>query len=615
MERRNLQRLFRLTLGIVLVAIPVIVSVISHGFSLPAEVVEAAPASQSSAETIVTFTDATYVVSESDPEIDITVKIITTSITSDVTVEYLTSFGTATEGGDYVATSGVLTFTPADPANKSFKVTINSDTVDEPNESVGLILRNPSNATLGSISEATLTIVDDDASPTATATATTGAPPIFIDAYEPNNSLADAFATAASAAQLCDITLWPTGDEDYFKFWGRAGSAYEIFTTNLDAGLDTFLTVYDIQGNAIATNDDAQSGVRRSELTITANVDGFYYARIVNQDPSDPADRTYCFGVDEIQLPTATATGTAGPLAGDECEYNSTFETACLMGAGELKTGLSFVPSLGSQVDTDVFRMWMKPGLEYTCETLKLSSVNDTNIILYDANGNSFNPPIGNDDKEPGDLGSKVSYLSTYTGWLYIMVGPVSPPALSDASLYTYDLSCTVVAATATPTATPTFRFVSSSTASTPTPSPTPVIFPTFPPTPTPIDLSQFATAVPQAPPAIQFQPLATATPIASEAGGSSVSITLYYDDNENFTPELTEGIIDVAVALYDNATGQLLQFGHTNEAGVLNFGSVAVAGAVRIEVPFLNYSQIVVGTSSNILLRIAPQPLPASIP
>ncbi len=102
---------------------------------------------------------------------------------------------------------------------------------------------------------------------------------------------------------------------------------------------------------------------------------------------------------------------------------------------------------------------------------------------------------------------------------------------------------------------------------------------------------------------------------MAAEANGSSVSLTLYYDDNENFTPELSEGIVDVAVALYDNATGQLLQFGHTNEAGALNFGSVAVAGAVRIEVPFLNYSQIMMGTSSNILLRIAPRPLPSSIP
>ena len=93
------------------------------------------------------------------------------------------------------------------------------------------------------------------------------------------------------------------------------------------------------------------------------------------------------------------------------------------------------------------------------------------------------------------------------------------------------------------------------------------------------------------------------------------MQVTVYYDSNRNFTPELTEGIMDVAVELYDNATGELLAFGYTNEAGVVRFDAIASSGAVRVEVAYLNYSQVVTGVSANILLRVEPRPLPAAIP
>jgi len=375
------------------------------------------------------------------------------------------------------------------------------------------------------------------------------------------------------------------------------------------------LTVLNPSGAVIATNDDVAVGNRSSKVFITAPSDGFYFARIQHRDPSNRANKKYCFTVHEIPPLTPSPTKTPETPAGDSCEYNSTLATACLIGTGQTLS-LSFVPSFGSQQDTDVFKLWVKPNIYYTCETLNLSSVNDTNIILIDGNGNYFNPPIGNDDKEQGDLGSRVSYLSTYTGWLYIMVGPVNPPVLSEADQYTYDLTCQALAATPTPTPRPTLPPAPPGSGSGPaTATPTPIVFPTFPPSPTPIDFSFFATPVPQAPPVVNFQPLPTITPASGGRQTSSVSLTLYYDTNENFEPELNEGIADVAVALYDNSTGQLVQFGHTNEAGLLNFGSITVSGAVRIEVPFLNYSQIVIGTSSNIFLRIAPQPLPAGIP
>ncbi|MFN8494903.1 MAG: Calx-beta domain-containing protein [Caldilineaceae bacterium] len=81
-----------------------------------------------------------------------------------VTVNYATTTGTATAGSDYTATSGALTFRPGE-VSKSFTATLLDDSLDEADETVGLRLSNPSNATLGTPTNATLTIVDDDPSP------------------------------------------------------------------------------------------------------------------------------------------------------------------------------------------------------------------------------------------------------------------------------------------------------------------------------------------------------------------------------------------------------------------------------------------------------------------
>ncbi|MEJ2746780.1 MAG: PPC domain-containing protein [Anaerolineae bacterium] len=464
------------------------------------------------------------------------------------------------------------------------------------------------NATIGDPSLYTITIIDDDLPASGTAT------PVYTDAYEPNNTLQEAYTTS-SGTQLCAITLWPTGDLDYFRFVGKKGSYYIVSTNDLDPGVDTALKVYNPQGNQIASNDDYEVGSRRSQVTIAANSDGYYYARIENRDPSDPANKTYCFEVSETTPPTPTPSNTPPPLGTDDqlCEFNSTIDHACTIGLDKIYN-FNFVPVYGSLQDTDIFRIWMKPGIEYTCETtIPEGSLADTNMIFLDQNGNDFSPQLGNDDKEIGDLGSKLSYLSTYTGWLNIEVGPVNVPPFEEAEQYFYQLECTSTTATATPTATATSAFVGGGVPSVPTA--TPIVFPTFPPTPTPIDLSSFNTPPPPTPPVVQFQPLPTSTPPSGGAQTITINVTIYYDQNENFMPELTEGVVDTAVSLYENSTGELKMFGTTNEAGMIRFDSISVAGAVRVVVPFLNYTQIVTGESADILVRIAPQPLPVGIP
>ena len=80
-----------------------------------------------------------------------------------VTVEYGTIDGTAVGGADYVAQGATLTFAPG-VTSQTIVVPLAGDSLDEPNESVLVVLSSPTNATITS-PQATGTITDDDAAP------------------------------------------------------------------------------------------------------------------------------------------------------------------------------------------------------------------------------------------------------------------------------------------------------------------------------------------------------------------------------------------------------------------------------------------------------------------
>jgi len=90
---------------------------------------------------------------------------LSTSATSEVSVDYATSNGSAIAGSDYTATSGILTFA-AGETSKTFTVEVLSDTVYENNENFSVNLSNPSGALLGNNGSASAiaTITDDDVS-------------------------------------------------------------------------------------------------------------------------------------------------------------------------------------------------------------------------------------------------------------------------------------------------------------------------------------------------------------------------------------------------------------------------------------------------------------------
>ncbi|MCM2265665.1 MAG: S8 family serine peptidase, partial [Desulfuromonadales bacterium] len=81
--------------------------------------------------------------------------------TGTVSIQYATANGTATAGSDYTARSGTLSFAEG-VSTQNIVITITNDTLLETGEIFTVALANPVGATVGAISNATVTIVNND---------------------------------------------------------------------------------------------------------------------------------------------------------------------------------------------------------------------------------------------------------------------------------------------------------------------------------------------------------------------------------------------------------------------------------------------------------------------
>ena len=108
------------------------------------------------------FNQSTYLADENGVSVNITV-IRQNGIAGTVSVNFATTPITAIPGltNDYLPTNGVLVFQPGE-LSKTFSVRVVDDTIPDGNKTVQLILTNAVLATLGSQSNATLLIVDNE---------------------------------------------------------------------------------------------------------------------------------------------------------------------------------------------------------------------------------------------------------------------------------------------------------------------------------------------------------------------------------------------------------------------------------------------------------------------
>jgi len=130
------------------------------------------------------------------------------------------------------------------------------------------------------------------------------------DSYEPDDSYYAAMTIPTNGtpfSRLFDIAQ----DEDWFRLEAAAGKKYVIQTTNLAAGVDTVIEVYNLDGVTFLASDDNSGGGTASRLEWQAPMDGTYFVR-VSQTPGsvNGCNAAYKLSVSEA---TANVTKTVTP--------------------------------------------------------------------------------------------------------------------------------------------------------------------------------------------------------------------------------------------------------------------------------------------------------------
>ncbi len=476
--------------------------------------------------------------------------------------------------------------------------------------------------------------------PPATNTPIPGLSP---DSYEPNDDIAEAgvpTGTRSTASFIAvggsipNLSFTPftgrTSDTaDWFLVYGRAGSIYQINTSNLQPGVETVLAVFQPDGVTLApailgsTNPNNRyiPGQRGSQVIVQIPFDGAYWIRVVNLDSSPRIPgQTYTLSAIEIVQPTPTPSNTPppGPTAtpypggADQYEYNGWFDMATLIAPNVDYKGLNFVPWNPPTPDTqdnDFYRLPVKQGVYYSCFTFELSPGTDTNIIVYNQDQVAIG---GNDDVSPdntarGDFSSRFTWLSGYTGYAYILLGQVNPPRANEGQTRGYSLRCDIgLPATPTPTVDP---------RGTPTPAP-----PFQPPTPEPPEPTMTPYPTPRTAQNLPIRPIQP-TPIVAlpqptpQPRRVALNAQIYNDTNRNNAPDPGEGIANVSVRLSDEATGLPLGQATTDadgRAGLVIFNN----GPVRLAVPLFGYSTVIGEDTASVRIAVVSSPeLPKRLP
>jgi len=259
-----------------------------------------------------------------------------------VTGDYVTVNGTTTAGSDYVAGSGIVTFT-AGITTQTITVLVNGDVISEPNETFFVNLINPTNATIAD-AQGQGTITDDD-----------GLPSIAINdvtVTEGNTGTVNAnFTVTLSAASGQQVTVdyatangtAPAGS-DYVA--GSGTVTFSAGTTTpqtitvvvngdlLDEPNETFFvnlsnaanaTIADNQGQGTITDDDGMPSIAINDVTVTEGNTGTVNANFTVTLSAGSGQQV------TVDYATTNGTATAGS------DYVAGSGTAILLPAQQLR--------------------------------------------------------------------------------------------------------------------------------------------------------------------------------------------------------------------------------------------------------------------------------------
>jgi len=432
------------------------------------------------------------------------------------------------------------------------------------------------------------------------------------------------FSTAASIANYTGQTLVEGIKDQIVATWidyyrldnAEVNYRYTVqakpdWTTNYNLGM----IVYDRNLVPIITDTNTFDN-NYATVSLTAANNGPYYFKVF-QISEQCSGNTYSLLL-SVTAPTPTPVATLTPtptgqaatpvptqMAGfDAYEPNYTFNNATTI-APAISYSMNFVPWGGATVDNDYLKVRVKPGLQLTCETSDLDPGVDPRMAFY-SGPSEANFIAANDDIQLGNFNSRLSYYSTFEGFIYILVGQGSRMDIRDTVNSDYKFSCQLMAPALMLTLTPA-----------PDKAPIPYATPTPRPVSTPVSPIATPTADSTEDQNLSFRliatpPPATATPAPS--GYRTFRVVIYYDENLDGQIGAGEGVAGFFVQVLAPENKAELAHGYTDDQGQLSF-TVPTVGTVRVVVPLLGFDRLIEATKPEVNIRIVPPSLPSAIP
>ncbi len=193
-------------------------------------------------------------------------------------------------------------------------------------------------------------------------------------------------------------------DEDWFQFFGVAhGGEYQIATSGLEQGCDTYLYLYDANGSPIAFDDDSGGGLA-SLIVFYPSATGTYYVLAKHYHPAGRGGYQI-----SVTAPWATLVRTDGVVVPGSLDFGG---------------------------DMDIYMFQAAARRTYVIETSHLSPGCDTVMDLIDAEWTVA--LASNDDGGTGGPGaSRIDFTPPVSGIYYLVVNHYD----LDWGTGTYDIS------------------------------------------------------------------------------------------------------------------------------------------------------------------------------
>ncbi|OPY28919.1 MAG: Calx-beta domain protein [Methanocella sp. PtaU1.Bin125] len=239
------------------------------------------------AQPTLRFAAATYTVAENAGAATITVSL-SGSTSKPVSVNYSVSGGSAIAGTDYTGGSGMLSFTPG-VTSASFSVSLINDAAYRGNRTITLSLGNLKNATAGTPSSTTITIMDDELPTTVETynyTLVSGWNLISIPLTLQDNSITGIFPADVRAG-IVNIWGWDEDAQNWVYYCPDSGDYFYEYYPALTA-LETG-KAYWVEMNRTATVSVQGTVPAGAPASPAALVDGWNFVGLTGETSSSPA--------------------------------------------------------------------------------------------------------------------------------------------------------------------------------------------------------------------------------------------------------------------------------------------------------------------------------------